>query len=415
MIRAGEFGADHREAVDFAAFTEVAPLRIASARSYTRRPTRQIQVGKVPVGGPAPISVQSMTKTDTRDVRATVDLTGVAVARDLHKRVEVSVPAGVTCMRVAPEAAGCEIVRVAVPDADAAAAVAQIRSQIRIPLIVDIHFDYRLALQCLAAGVDCLRINPGNIGATWRVQEVIRAAAERKVPIRIGVNAGSLEKHLLQRFGEPTPEALVESALFHIRILEELNYPEMKVSLKSSDPRMMIEAYRMLADRVPYPFHLGVTEAGTAFTGAIKSAVGIGTLLAEGIGDTIRVSLTEDSTEEIRAVFEILKALGLRKRGLNVIACPSCGRVEIDLVGLTKEVEKRLEALNITRTLTVAVMGCAVNGPGEARGADIGIAGGNGVGILIKKGQIVRKVKESELADILVEEVQRLAAEPTES
>jgi (E)-4-hydroxy-3-methylbut-2-enyl-diphosphate synthase len=391
MIRAGEFGADHREAVDFAAFTEVAPLRIASARSYTRRPTRQIQVGKVPVGGPAPISVQSMTKTDTRDVRATVDQIW------------------------ALEAAGCEIVRVAVPDADAAAAVAQIRSQIRIPLIVDIHFDYRLALQCLAAGVDCLRINPGNIGATWRVQEVIRAAAERKVPIRIGVNAGSLEKHLLQRFGEPTPEALVESALFHIRILEELHYPEMKVSLKSSDPKMMIEAYRMLADRVPYPFHLGVTEAGTAFTGAIKSAVGIGTLLAEGIGDTIRVSLTEDSTEEIRAGFEILKALGLRKRGLNVIACPSCGRVEIDLVGLTKEVEKRLEALNITRTLTVAVMGCAVNGPGEARGADIGIAGGKGVGILIKKGQIVRKVKESELADILVEEVQRLAAEPTES
>ena len=247
------------------------------------------------------------------------------------------------------------------------------------------------------------------------MQEVIRAAAERKVPIRIGVNAGSLEKHLLQRFGEPTPEAMVESALFHIRILEELHYPEMKVSLKSSDPKMMIEAYRMLADRVPYPFHLGVTEAGTAFTGAIKSAVGIGTLLAEGIGDTIRVSLTEDSTEEIRAGFEILKALGLWKRGLNVIACPSCGRVEIDLVGLTKEVERRLEALNITRTLTVAVMGCAVNGPGEARGADIGIAGGKGVGILIKKGQIVRKVKESELADILVEEVQRLAAEPAES
>jgi (E)-4-hydroxy-3-methylbut-2-enyl-diphosphate synthase len=379
-----------REEVDFGPFTEVAPLRIASARSYDRRRTRQIRVGKVPVGGNAPISVQSMTKTDTRDVQSTVDQIW------------------------ALEAAGCDIVRVAVPDTDAAAAIGRIRSQIRIPLIVDIHFDYRLALQCLEAGVDCLRINPGNIGATWRVQEVTRAAAERKVPIRIGVNAGSLEKHLLQRFGEPTPEALVESALFHIRILEELNYPEMKVSLKSSDPRMMIEAYRLLADKVPYPFHLGVTEAGTAFVGAIKSAVGIGTLLAEGVGDTIRVSLTEDSTEEIRAGFEILKSLGLRKRGLNVIACPSCGRVEIDLVGLTKEVEKRLEALNIQQTLNVAVMGCAVNGPGEARGADIGIAGGNGVGILIKRGQVVRKVKEAELADVLVEEVQRLAAQRAE-
>ncbi|MEK7221007.1 MAG: flavodoxin-dependent (E)-4-hydroxy-3-methylbut-2-enyl-diphosphate synthase [candidate division NC10 bacterium] len=364
---------------------------MASTRTYTRRPTRQIRVGKVPVGGGAPIPVQSMTKTDTRDVQATVDQIW------------------------ALEAAGCEIVRVAVPDADAAAAVPRIRSQIRIPLIVDIHFDYRLALLCLEGGVDCLRINPGNIGPTWRVREVTKVAAERKVPIRIGVNAGSLEKHLLQRFGEPTPEAMVESALFHIRILEELNYPEMKISLKSSDPRMMIEAYRLLADQVPYPFHLGVTEAGTAFSGAIKSAVGIGTLLAEGIGDTIRVSLTEDPTEEVRAGFEILKALGLRKRGLNVIACPSCGRVEIDLMGVTKEVERRLAALNINRSLTVAVMGCAVNGPGEARGADIGIAGGNGVGILIKRGQIVRKVKESELADVLVEEVKALAAQGEEA
>ncbi|HSB81680.1 MAG TPA: flavodoxin-dependent (E)-4-hydroxy-3-methylbut-2-enyl-diphosphate synthase [Candidatus Methylomirabilis sp.] len=363
---------------------------MASAHTYARRSTRQIHVGNVPVGGNAPIPVQSMTKTDTRDVAATVDQVW------------------------ALEAAGCEIVRVAAPDADAAAAVGKIRAQIRIPLIVDIHFDYRLALQCLEGGVDCLRINPGNIGATWRVREVTKAAAERRVPIRIGVNAGSLEKHLLQRFGEPTPEAMVESALFHVRILEELNYPEMKISLKSSDPKMMIAAYRLLADKVPYPFHLGVTEAGTAFTGAIKSAVGIGTLLAEGIGDTIRVSLTEDPTEEIRAGFEILKALGLRKRGLNVIACPSCGRVEIDLVGLTKEVEKRLESLNIHRPLNVAVMGCAVNGPGEARGADIGIAGGNGVGILIKKGQIVRKVKESELADVLIEEVKALAARTEE-
>ena len=343
------------------------------------------------MGGEAPVSVQSMTKTDTRDAAATL------------------------AQIWALEAAGCEIVRIAVPDADAAAVVARIRAGTRLPLVVDIHFDYRLALTCLEAGVDCLRINPGNIGATWRVREVTRAAAERKVPIRIGVNAGSLEKHLLQRFGEPTAEAMVESALLHIRILEECNYPELKVSLKSSGPRMMIEAYRLLATRVPYPFHLGVTEAGTAFAGAIKSAVGIGTLLAEGIGDTIRVSLTEDPTEEIRAGFEILKALGLRKRGLNIIACPSCGRVEIDLVGLTKEVEKRLGALEIRRALTVAVMGCAVNGPGEARGADIGIAGGRGVGILIRQGQIVRKVKESELADVLVEEVRRLAEEPADT
>lgn len=386
MTLTTSIGQTGREAVDYTPFTEAAVLRIASTRTYTRRPTRQIRVGKVAVGGNAPIAVQSMTKTDTRDVQATVDQIW------------------------ALEAAGCEIVRVAVPDAEAAAAVPAIRSQIRIPLVVDIHFDYRLALTCLEAGVDCLRINPGNIGATWRVREVTKAAAERTVPIRIGVNAGSLEKHLLQRYGEPTAEALAESALFHIRILEELNYPEMKVSLKASDPKLMIEAYRLLADRVPYPFHLGVTEAGTAFTGAIKSAVGIGTLLAEGIGDTIRVSLTEDPTEEIRAGFEILKALGLRKRGLNVISCPSCGRVEIDLIGVTKEVEKRLAALNIHRSLNVAVMGCAVNGPGEARGADIGIAGGNGVGLLIKDGKIVRKVKESELADALVEEVQALVA-----
>jgi (E)-4-hydroxy-3-methylbut-2-enyl-diphosphate synthase len=385
-----DFGPGGREAINFSLFTERPAHPIATGGRYARRATRQIHVGKIPIGGHAPIPVQSMTKTDTRDVAATVDQIW------------------------ALEAAGCEIVRIAVPDADAAAAVPRIRDQIRIPLVVDIHFDYRLALTCLEAGVDCLRINPGNIGPTWRVQEVTRAAAERRVPIRIGVNAGSLERHLLQRFGEPTPEAMAESALFHIRILEDLHYPEMKVSLKSSDPRMMIEAYRMLADRVPYPFHLGVTEAGTAFAGAIKSAVGIGTLLAEGIGDTIRVSLTEDPTEEVKAGFEILKALGLRKRGLNVIACPSCGRVEIDLMGVTKEVERRLAALNIHRSLNVAVMGCAVNGPGEARGADIGIAGGNGVGILIKNGKIVRKVKESELADVLVEEVKALAARPEE-
>jgi (E)-4-hydroxy-3-methylbut-2-enyl-diphosphate synthase len=343
-------------------------------------------VGKVPVGGEAPISVQSMTKTDTRDVQATVEQIW------------------------ALEAAGCEIVRVAVPDEQAATALAAIKPQIRIPLIADIHFEWKLALEALEAGIDCLRINPGNIGARWKVEEVTKAAAGRKVPIRIGVNAGSLEKELMRTYGQPTPEAICESALKHVRILEDVNYPEMKISLKASNPALMIAAYRLLATQVEYPFHLGVTEAGTMPVGVIKSSVGIGTLLAEGIGDTIRVSLTEDPTEEVRVGFEILRSLGLRTQGLNVIACPSCGRVEIDLQGVTKEVERRLQALNFTKPLTVAVMGCAVNGPGEARGADIGIAGGNGVGILIKKGQIVKKVPGAQLADALLEEIQRMDA-----
>ncbi len=354
--------------------------------SIPRRKARQIHVGKVPVGGDAPIPVQSMTKTDTRDVQATVDQIW------------------------ALEAAGCEIVRVAVPDEAAAAALSKIKPQIRIPLIADIHFEWKLALEALQAGIDCLRINPGNIGARWKVEEVTRAAAERRVPIRIGVNAGSLEKELMRAYGQPTPEAICESALKHVRILEDVNYPEMKISLKASNPALMIAAYRLLASQVEYPFHLGVTEAGTMPVGVIKSSVGIGTLLAEGIGDTIRVSLTEDPTEEVRVGFEILRALGLRTQGLNVIACPSCGRVEIDLQGVTKEVERRLQALNFNKPLTVAVMGCAVNGPGEARGADIGIAGGNGVGILIKRGQIIRKVPGAQLADALLEEIQRMDA-----
>jgi (E)-4-hydroxy-3-methylbut-2-enyl-diphosphate synthase len=352
-----------------------------------RRKTRPVRVGGLTIGGDAPIPVQSMTKTDTRDVQATVDQIW------------------------ALEASGCEIVRVAVPDEDAVERLAAIKRQIRIPLVADIHFHYQFALRALEQGIDCLRLNPGNIGAKWKVQEVTRAAAERRVPIRIGVNAGSLEKEFLAKYGAPTPQGMVESALSHIRILEDLNYPEIKVSLKASHPRMMIEAYRLLAGQVEYPFHLGVTEAGTAFAGTIKSAVGIGTLLAEGIGDTIRVSLTEDPVEEVRVGFEILKALGLRERGLNVIACPSCGRVEIDLLGVTKEAERRLAAHDLKRSLTVAIMGCVVNGPGEARGADIGIAGGGGVGLLIKKGKIVRKVPEAEMVDALVEEVLKMADE----
>ncbi|MFN3476302.1 MAG: flavodoxin-dependent (E)-4-hydroxy-3-methylbut-2-enyl-diphosphate synthase [Candidatus Methylomirabilales bacterium] len=354
-----------------------------------RRKTRQIQVGNVKIGGDAPISIQSMTKTDTRDVEATVEQIW------------------------ALEAAGCELVRVAVPVKEAAEVLGKIKAQIRIPLIADIHFNYKLALMALEQGVDGLRLNPGNIGNRNRVMEVVKAAKERKVPIRIGVNAGSLERDLLRKYGYPTPKAMVESALRHIRILEDLDYREIKVSLKASDPRMMIEAYRMLADQVDYPFHLGVTEAGTPWIGTIKSSVGLGTLLSEGIGDTIRVSLAADPVEEVRVGIEILKALGLRTQGLTFVACPSCGRADVDLVALAKEAEERLRAINAN--IHVAVMGCEVNGPGEARAADIGIAGGKGIGLIFKKGEVIRKVKESELIDAFMEEVHKYLAELEET
>ncbi|MBI3990481.1 MAG: flavodoxin-dependent (E)-4-hydroxy-3-methylbut-2-enyl-diphosphate synthase, partial [candidate division NC10 bacterium] len=303
-----------------------------------RRKTRQIQVGNVKIGGDAPISVQSMTKTDTRDVEATVDQIW------------------------ALEAAGCELVRVAVPVKEAAEVLGKIKAQIRIPLIADIHFNYKLALIALEQGVDGLRLNPGNIGDRNRVVEIVKVAAGRRVPIRIGVNAGSLEKDLLRKYGKPTPEAMVESALRHIQILEDLDYREIKVSLKASDPAMMVEAYRMLAEKVDYPFHLGVTEAGTPWVGTIKSAVGLGTLLAEGIGDTVRVSLAADPVEEVRVGIEILKALGLRRQGLTFVACPSCGRADVDLIQLAKDVEERMKGINAN--IHVAVMGCLP--PGEA-------------------------------------------------
>ena len=340
----------------------------------------------VKIGGNAPISVQSMTKTDTRDMRATVNQIW------------------------ALEAAGCEIVRVAVPVREAAEQLAEIKRKIRIPLVADIHFNYKLALIALEQGVDGLRLNPGNIGARHYVEEVVKLAAERKIPIRIGVNGGSLEKDLLAKYGGPTAEGMVESALRHIGILEDIGYNEIKVSLKASDPRMMIEAYRLLAEKTDYPFHLGVTEAGTPSMGTIKSAVGIGTLLAEGIGDTIRVSLSADPVEEVRVGIEILKALGLRKQGATFVACPSCGRADIDLVGLAGEVEKRMRPYN-DKDIHVAVMGCEVNGPGEARGADIGVAGGKGIGLIFKKGQIIRKVPEARIVDTLMEEVEKLVAE----
>lgn len=344
-----------------------------------RRHTRAIKIGSVQVGGDAPVSVQSMTNTDTRDAGTTV------------KQIQEL------------EAAGCEIIRVAVPDREAAGALKSILPNIKIPLVADIHFDYRLALDALKAGVHGLRINPGNIGGEDRVAAVVAAAAKRQVPIRIGVNAGSLEKDLLKLYGGVTAEAMVESALRHIRILEQLNYKEIKVSLKASYVPLMIQAYRILSGKVNYPLHVGVTEAGTLRAGTVKSAVGIGVLLAEGIGDTIRVSLTGHPRHEIKVGFDILKSLGLRKRGIELISCPTCGRTEIDLIPIAEEVEKRLEGLDMP--LKVAVMGCVVNGPGEARHADVGIAGGKGEGLLFKKGQVIRKIPGDRLADELVKEV----------
>ena len=349
-----------------------------------RHTTRQIKLAALPVGGDAPISVQSMCNTDTRDVPATL-----AQIRALQE-------------------ARCEIVRCAVPDQEAARALVAIRRGCEIPLVADIHFDYRLALAALDAGVDGLRLNPGNIGDRWKVEEVVRACAERRVPIRIGVNAGSLERELLRKHGHPTAAAMVESALGHVRILEELDYPEIKVSLKASDIARTVEAYRLLAREVDYPLHIGITEAGTTWSGTIKSAIGLGTLLHEGLGDTLRVSLTGDPVEEVRVGWEILKSLRLRDKGPIFVSCPTCGRCRIDLIAVAEEVERRLQDLPLP--LTIAVMGCVVNGPGEAREADLGIAGGGDQGILFRHGEIVCKVPQAELADVLVEEAWKMVA-----
>jgi (E)-4-hydroxy-3-methylbut-2-enyl-diphosphate synthase len=344
-----------------------------------RRETRQISIGTVAVGGGAPISVQSMCSTDTRDVVATMaQITRLAEA-------------------------GCELVRCAVLDSDAAEALGRIKAASPIPVIADIHFDYKLALAVLAGGVDGLRLNPGNIGERWKVAEVVKAASERSVPIRIGVNAGSLEKELLAKYGHPTAEAMVESGLGHIRILEELGYDRIKISLKASDVMKTVEAYRLLSTKVDYPLHIGITEAGTIFSGTIKSSVGLGILLADGIGDTLRVSLTGDPVDEVRVGFEILKSLNLRQHGVNFVSCPTCGRCQINLIDVANEVEQRLKGVDAP--FTVAVMGCIVNGPGEAREADFGIAGGKGEGLLFRHGEIVRKVPEAEMADALVVEV----------
>jgi (E)-4-hydroxy-3-methylbut-2-enyl-diphosphate synthase len=344
--------------------------------AINRKNTRKIYVGKVAVGGGSPVSVQSMTKTDTRDVQATTE-------QILHL-----------------ESAGCEIIRLAVPDMDAALSLGAIKKGVNIPLIADIHFDWRLALEALEQGIDGLRLNPGNIGATWKVKEVVLAASERSVPIRIGVNAGSLDKALLEKYGHPTPEALVESAEAHIRILEDLHFQNIKVSLKASNVVKTVEAYRLFSEKYDYPLHVGISEAGPPFSGIIKSSVGIGIMLAQGIGDTVRVSLTTESAEEIRVAYEILKSLGLRRRGPEIISCPTCGRCCIDLKPLAQKVEDAIK--DIKEPISVAVMGCVVNGPGEAREADFGIAGGKGMGLVFKKGEVVGQVSEDELLNALM-------------
>ncbi|HYP52215.1 MAG TPA: flavodoxin-dependent (E)-4-hydroxy-3-methylbut-2-enyl-diphosphate synthase [Pyrinomonadaceae bacterium] len=352
-----------------------------------RRETRAVRVRHVQVGGGAPVAVQSMTKTDTSDVDATV------------RQIE-------EVMR-----AGCEIVRVAVPDKDAAVALKEIRKRVpEVPLVADIHFHYKLALMALDAGVDKLRLNPGNIGAHDRVREVVRAAQSQGVPIRIGVNGGSLEKDLLKQYGTATPEAMVESAHRHIRILEDLGFQDIIISLKASDVHRTVAAYRMLSAQVDYPLHLGVTEAGTAFSGTVKSAVGLGVLLHEGIGDTVRVSLAAEPQEEVRVAWEILKSLELRKRGVTVVACPTCGRLDVDnFVEIVTEIERRLA--HIDEPLHLSIMGCEVNGPGEAHDSQLGVTFGKGVGMIFKDGRPMRKVSGADIVEAFVAEAEKLVAE----
>ena len=351
-----------------------------------RKQTRQLKLGSVRIGGGAPIVVQSMTNTDTRDVEATL-----GQIKRLH-------------------AAGCEIVRVAVPDETAARALRAIHDASPIPVIADIHFDYRLALIALEAGLEGLRINPGNIGERKNVEMVVDAAKARGAVIRVGVNSGSVEKRLLEQYGGPTPQAMVESALGHVRILEEHGFYDTKISIKSSSVLNTIECYRLLSQRCDYPLHLGVTEAGGVLRGAIKSSVGMGVLLSEGIGDTLRVSLTAAPEEEMTVAWELLRALGLRQRGPEIISCPTCGRTEIDLIGLAQEVERRLRTENAP--IKVAVMGCVVNGPGEAREADLGMAGGRDKGIIFRKGEVIRSVRGQEaLLAAFMEELDKLLVE----
>lgn len=342
---------------------------------------RQVKVKDL-VLGDGSVSIQSMLNTKSYDIPGSVE------------------------QAVRLEQAGCQIIRAAIPNKEAVALIPAIKEKVSVPLVADIHFDYRLALECAAAGIDKIRINPGNIGDDDRVHEVVKACQAKHIPIRIGVNSGSVEKSILAKYGAPTPEALVESALYHVRLLEKFDFTDIVISIKSSDVRTMIAAYELMHQSAPYPLHLGVTEAGTKHMGIIKSAIGIGSLLAHGIGDTIRVSLTADPVEEVYAAKDILKALDLRRDGVQFVSCPTCGRTRIDLIGLANQVEEALK--DCKKDIKVAVMGCIVNGPGEAREADIGVAGGDGCGILFKKGEIIRKVPEEEIIPALLEEVEKL-------
>lgn len=342
--------------------------------------TKEIRIGDVVIGGNHPVAIQSMTNTKTEDIKGTVE--------QIHRL----------------EAAGCEIVRCTVPTLEAAEALREIKKNIQIPLVADIHFDYRMAIAAMENGADKIRINPGNIGGEERLRAVVDKAKEREIPIRVGVNSGSLEKTLLEKYGAVTAEGIVESALDKVRMIEEMEYDNLVVSIKSSDVMMCVKAHELIAEQCPYPLHVGITEAGTVYSGNIKSSIGLGIILYEGIGNTIRVSLTGDPAEEIRSAKLILKTLGLRKGGIEVVSCPTCGRTQIDLIGLANQVEKMVQEFPLD--LKVAVMGCVVNGPGEAREADIGIAGGKGEGLLIKKGEVVKKVKEEELLETLRRELQ---------
>ncbi len=347
-----------------------------------RKKTRKVHCGGLAIGGDSPISIQSMTTTKTVDIQSTIN------------------------QIKALEEAGCDIVRVAVPDAESASAISEIKKNIQIPLVADIHFDYRLALSCIENGVDKLRINPGNIGDLSRVRAVVKKAKERQIPIRIGVNAGSIEKKILDKYGKITAEAMVESALDHIQILEHLDFYDTVISLKASDISLTLKAYQLMSERVDYPLHVGITEAGTLWSGTIKSSVGIGALLLEGIGDTIRVSLTSDPVEEIKVGREILQAVGIQSFGIEIISCPTCGRCQIDLISLANKIEKKIKGIN--KPIKVAIMGCAVNGPGEARDADIGIAGGKSSALLFKKGEIIRKIDEDQIEAVLLEEISKI-------
>ena len=353
--------------------------------SIERKHTRVINIGGVLIGGNNPIAIQSMTNTRTENVDATVEqIAGL-------------------------EAAGCEIIRCAVPTMEAAQAIGEIKKRVHIPVVADIHFDYRLAIAAMENGVDKIRINPGNIGAEERVKAVAEACRAKHIPIRIGVNSGSIEKHILEKYGSPTPEAMVESALYHVSLLNKYDFDDICISLKSSSVPTTMRAYQLMHEKTNYPLHLGVTEAGTEYMGTIKSAAGIGGLLALGIGDTIRVSLTADPVHEITAAYAILKAVGLNDTGVNIVSCPTCGRTKIDLIGIANEVERRVAGLDAK--LKVAVMGCVVNGPGEAREADIGIAGGDGVGMIFRHGEILRKVPQEQLVDELMKEIHAIIKE----